>query len=221
MACELTVWLFLSQTSSCCGLLITPETPCLASNLVCSKLPPRAPSTQYCSLITVNLRSHPCVVPPRSALRYQNMTQRWNRLRKDATGCKGSKYYFPPIKICIHIPMSLQYTELRGNICSPLQFDSLTQYMAQSRHSVRLAELLNWVLKALRIIVFKEQFCIFCRVPQKYAKRLSYLIIIRNNLIRKNENISKGIVFFFLQIKKCNFRSSCCGSVVNESDQEP
>lgn len=116
MACEFTDWLFLSQTSVCCGLLITTETPCLTSNLVCSKLPPPAPSTQYCSLITVNLRPHPHIVPPHSAPRYQNMG--WNQPRQAAAGCKGSKYYFPPIKMCISL-WACSTQNSGTNICPP------------------------------------------------------------------------------------------------------
>lgn len=90
---------------------------------VCSKLPPPAPSTQYCCLILL-LRPHLHIVLPHSASRYQNMKQGWNQPGEAAAGCRESKCHFPPIKMCISLwAHSTQDPET--NICSPLQPDSL------------------------------------------------------------------------------------------------
>lgn len=72
MACALTMWLFLFQTSSCLShqrhlawlpicLLHTPSTSSLHPILLPN--------------FTVNLRPHLHIVPPHSASRYQNMRQ--------------------------------------------------------------------------------------------------------------------------------------------------
>lgn len=73
---------------------------------------------------TVNLRPHLHIVPPHSASRYQNMKQGWNQPGEAAAGCRESKCYFPPIKMCIS-PWAHSTQDPETNICSPLQPDSL------------------------------------------------------------------------------------------------